>query len=262
MPEKRVLVVEDDRIIANLIGLMLTRKGHVVVDSVITGEEAIARALYNAPDLVLMDIHLKGTIDGIYAARQIYSAFNIPVIFLTAVTDDDIVERAKKAEPFGFIAKPFTERNLIPEVEVALHKHESLKGVLKASENRVEEIRESPDAVILADNDGRIYLLNPEAEAILEIGTKEAVNRPLREVFPVVGDVPGQPSPGKAGGEPVKERAPSQMDNVILMSRSGVRRFISVKVRPLKDQKNQHAGVVVIIHDKAKDSAERDREKK
>ena len=120
----RILVVEDERIVALDLVRTLEDLGYVVLDSVATGEAAIARAAELRPDAVLMDIRLAGEIDGILAADQIRSARDIPVIYLTAHADDETLRRAKQTGPSAYIVKPFKAVELRCALEIALHKHE------------------------------------------------------------------------------------------------------------------------------------------
>lgn len=125
MNKTSILVVEDESIVALDIEDRLTKMGYTVAGSTGSGEEALAAAAAYLPDLVLMDIHLKGSMDGIRAAAEIRSRFHLPVIFLTAYSEEKTLERAKQAEPFGYILKPFKERDLKSAIELALYKHRS-----------------------------------------------------------------------------------------------------------------------------------------
>lgn len=123
----KILIVEDDSIIAFTIQNLLNQFGYETVGRVSTGEDAIEKAIELRPDLVLMDIHLKGPIDGIQAAETVYGVHNIPVIYLTAFSDDKTLERAQKTSPFGYIVKPFTDDNLRTTIKLALLKDRSDK---------------------------------------------------------------------------------------------------------------------------------------
>ncbi len=131
----RILIVEDEKIVALDLKGSLKILGYEVVGTACSGPEAIAKALETRPDLVLMDIILKGEMDGIQASEAIRSQMNIPVIFLTACADDKTLERAKVTEPFGYLLKPFEERELHGHIEVALYKH-SMEKKLRESEER------------------------------------------------------------------------------------------------------------------------------
>jgi len=118
----RILIVEDEFITAADLEMELQQIGYDVVGSVGSGEEAIESAELLKPDLVLMDIMLSGEMDGIAAAKVIREKHSIPVIFLTANSDDSVVDRARSSEPFGFLLKPFEQRLLRTNIEMALYK--------------------------------------------------------------------------------------------------------------------------------------------
>ena len=123
MTGKRILIVEDEGIVARDMQKMLTRLGYSVTSIAYTGPEAVRRAETEKPDLVLMDIVLKGGMDGIEAAGKIREKADLPVVYLTAHADPPILARAGVTEPYGYILKPFRERELHAAIEIALYKH-------------------------------------------------------------------------------------------------------------------------------------------
>jgi diguanylate cyclase (GGDEF)-like protein/PAS domain S-box-containing protein len=131
----RILVVEDERIVALDLQSRLQILGYDVITTVATGAEAIETAEQSRPDLVLMDIMLKGEMDGITAAEQVRGRLAIPVIYLTACADEPTLQRAKITEPFGYILKPYDDRELHGHIEIALYKH-SIERRLRESEER------------------------------------------------------------------------------------------------------------------------------
>lgn len=147
-PCPRVLVVEDELIVARDIEQQLVTLGYLPVGGASMGEEAITQATELKPDLVLMDIQLAGTMDGIEAAKAIRTQIGLPVVFLTAFSADDILARAKLTEPFGYILKPFSERELGTVLAMALYKHQAEARLrtstrqLKALSQRVLEVQE------------------------------------------------------------------------------------------------------------------------
>lgn len=128
MTEGRILIVEDEHIVAMGIKRMLKSLGYTVTGVASSGEDAISKAESTFPDVVLMDIMLKGDIDGVEAAKEIKERFNIQVVYLTAYSDDKILERVKTTEPLGYIVKPFDEKDLYSNIEVALHKYRNKKN--------------------------------------------------------------------------------------------------------------------------------------
>ncbi|RJR18152.1 MAG: response regulator [Nitrospiraceae bacterium] len=142
MSKKRIMVVEDEGITAMRIKNSLEQMGYHVTSTEFSGEEAVERAAEDRPDLVMMDIVLDGKMDGIEAAGQIRSGLSIPIIYLTAHSDEKMLKRIKDTEPFGYISKPFDERDLRVVVEIAFYKHEmdqKLKDHREALERKVAE---------------------------------------------------------------------------------------------------------------------------
>ena len=136
MTEGRILIVEDEHIVAMGIKRMLKGLGYTVTGVASSGEDAISKAESTFPDLVLMDIMLKGELDGVEAAKEIIERFDVPVVYLTAYSDSTILERVKKTGPSGYIVKPFDEKDLHSNIEIALHRYRKEKENL---EERTEE---------------------------------------------------------------------------------------------------------------------------
>ncbi|MCD6162938.1 MAG: response regulator [candidate division Zixibacteria bacterium] len=121
--DAQILVVEDESIVAKNIQNRLESMGYTVPAIASTGKEAMQIALETMPDLLLMDINLKGEIDGIETARRINDQLDIPVVYLTAYADENTISRAKNTEPFGYLTKPFDARELRATIEMAIYKH-------------------------------------------------------------------------------------------------------------------------------------------
>jgi len=142
MANANILVAEDDGIVALDIENRLRSLGYSVSEIVSSGEEAVKKVQENKPDLVLMDIVLKGEMDGIEAADTIRTQHRVPVVYLTAYADDKLLERAKITEPFGYIIKPFEDRELHSAIEIALYKHEAEEALRRAHDDLEEKVEE------------------------------------------------------------------------------------------------------------------------
>jgi len=189
----RILIVEDDRIVARDIQHQLSRMGHVVVGMSASGEDAVRMACSQQPDLVLMDIRLEGEMDGIEAARRIRDAHRIPIVFLTAYANDEVVHRASLTEPFGYLLKPFEEPQMRTVIQMALYKHAS-DTRLRLSERRYAATLASiRDGVILCNRDGRVDFMNRAAETMTGWTAAEAAGQLLSAVFVVVDEETQQP---------------------------------------------------------------------
>ncbi len=190
MSKKRIMIVEDEWIIAEDIQKSLNKLGYAVSAIESFGEKAVQKAEEDKPDLILMDIVLKGEMDGIEAARQIYTRFGIPIVFLTSsYTGSKALERAKTSEPFGYLLKPFRESALHSTIEIALYKHsaeQKLKILNETLELRVaERTRELSGRSLLAELSAEVGLTVIQKGAIPDILQKctEALVRHLNVAF-------------------------------------------------------------------------------
>lgn len=245
---KKILIVEDDEIIANLIERMLQKKDYTIVGKVTSGEEALNRTADLGPDLVLMDITLKGAIDGIYAARYINTIFNIPVVFLTGSYDDETIGRAKMAEPMGFITKPFNDKDLFSNIEIALYNYAMLKRMLNLKDGGVKSVMTSLDAVIMTDMKGKIFFMNPYAEQLINVNYRQAIMHSINNLFFLIDVRTGQPIE-----DPIYEVVKESMmigikNNLAMITNDKKKRHITLSARPIRDSRSEVIAVFVKIH--------------
>ncbi len=161
MAQTNVLVVEDESIVSKDIQMSLKKLGYNVVGAASTGENAVAMALEAKPDIILMDIMLKGEMNGIEAATRIRAEANIPVIFLTAYADESTLSKAKVTQPYGYIIKPFKEIDIHTSIEMALYKHKKEAEVLKERDllfNLVESQGGNKDILFVKSNSRMVKL--------------------------------------------------------------------------------------------------------
>lgn len=186
MDSLQILVVEDESIIAKDIQSSLLNLGYSVTGLVSSGEEAIKMAGEKRPDLVLMDIMLRGETDGIDTANEIRKRFGIPIIFCTAYADDKMIERAKVTEPFGYMIKPFEDRELNITIKMATYKHK-MEIKLKENQEWFSTILKSiNDALIATDVNGCITLVNRVAESLVGFKQEELMGKELRHVLNII----------------------------------------------------------------------------
>ncbi len=171
MNNERILIVEDEKIIAIDLQRRLERFGYIVVGMAGEGKEAVDMALSLEPDIILMDIMLAGSMDGVEAARTIKVTKDIPFIFLTAYTDEKTLERAKEVQPYGYILKPFKERELYTTIDIALYKHEMARKLTRQEQLFSAILQSINDGIIATDMDLNVQFMNQVAEHIT--GAKE-----------------------------------------------------------------------------------------
>lgn len=173
MADTNILVVEDQRAVAGALRMRLRGLGYDVLDIAKNGREAIEKATALKPDLILMDIRLGDGIDGIEAARRIRSNADIPVVYVTAYADRDLLDRARATGPAGFINKPFTTKDLLTTINLALHQREN------NNTDPVPKAQGGREAVVTTDRDGNISFVSSGAEQITGWSRTALVGQPL-----------------------------------------------------------------------------------
>jgi PAS domain S-box-containing protein len=180
----KVLIVEDEPLIAMELEARLREMGYAVIDPVSNGEAALTTIEAWRPDLVLLDIRLQGDRDGVHVAQEIDRRFDIPIIFVTAHADEATLRRAKATGPYGYLLKPFREQDLRVAIEVALYKHEMDKK-LRESEARYRVLAESArDFIFVVDRDGVVRYVNAFSAQRLRLSQDEVIGKRIADLFP------------------------------------------------------------------------------
>ncbi|MBD2211824.1 response regulator [Nostoc linckia FACHB-104] len=249
MTNANILIVEDEAIVAKDLRNRLTRFGYTVPGVASSGQEAINKALELSPDLVLMDIKLKGQMDGIQAADEIHKHLDIPIIYLTAYADDNTLERAKITDPFGYLLKPFKERELQTNIEIALTKHQ-LEKQLKNSQKWLSTLLKSiSDGVIASDMQEIVNFMNPVAENLTGWQESEAMGRNSSEILNIAHAETRQPIENpikKVLQDGIVAKLP---ENIILIGKNGQETPIDDSTALIKDEKNNIMGAVLVFRD-------------
>jgi len=250
MTDARILVVEDEKIVAKDLKQRLERLGYAVPAVAATGRDAVEKALDGNVDLVLMDIMLKGDMDGIQAAEQIRRRAGLPVVYLTAYSDRETLSRAKVTEAFGYILKPFEERELETNIEVALYKHAMERRIREREQWLSTTLRSIGDAVISTDSRGRVAFMNPVAEELTGRTQQEAEGQALNQVFRLVDERTLEPVDGYAA-QILEHGGVRQLraGDVLLVAKDGHRLPIDDSAAPIADEEGGVQGVVVVFRD-------------
>jgi len=177
MRPKRILIVEDESLIAYDLAGSLEHLGYEVAGIATSGEDAIRMVEEDRPDLILMDIILDGEMDGIETAREIHNRHNIPVIYLTANADEATVTRARDTAPHAYITKPTNERELFSNIDTALYKHHVDEKLRKTKEKYQSLVEEINDLVFEVDENGLLTFANPVVENMSGYRLSEFIGR-------------------------------------------------------------------------------------
>lgn len=228
----KILVVEDEALIADDLERTLGRLGYDVPAVLAEGSTAVEAAGRLAPSLVLMDIKLRGAMDGIAAAAAIRERFQLPVVFLTSHSDSGTLARAGSVRPAGYVTKPFSERELRVAIELALHTHR-VERELATKERFFQTTLESVgDAVVVTDAAFGVLFVNPTAASLLGVTAREVEGRPLAEVLTVV-DESGRVLSSPAIGAALERRVMHAERVAQLLSREGRRVQIDASAAPI-----------------------------
>jgi len=244
----RILVVEDEALIADDLQTTLQRLGYDVPAPLATGREAIDAAAGLKPQLVLMDIKLQGTMDGIDAADVIHNEYGIPIVFLTSHSDEATLARAMAISPSGYLIKPFNDRELRTAVEVARHRHQLESQLAERERWFSTTLRSIGDAVIATDPGERITFMNAAAEAITGWRSVDAQGHPLTEVFRLVGPE-GEPVQSPVGQALTQGFAVQLAADTSLLYRVGAKVAVDDSSAPIVDEKGNVLGGVVVFRD-------------
>lgn len=249
MSHEKILIVEDERLVVRDIQLRLERFGYEVVGSTRLGEDAVNMAEQLTPNLVLMDIRLDGQMDGIEAANEIRTRFNLPVVFLTAYADEDTLQRARISEPFGYILKPFDERELRTVIEMALYKHQA-ESKLRLSERRYAITLSSiGDGVIATNKNGEITFMNPVASALTGWDGDEVLGLPLTKVFYIINEVTRKTVESPVAKVLRSGKITGLANRTVLLAKDGREIPIDDCGAPIIDDNNEITGAVLVFHD-------------
>lgn len=182
----RLLIIEDDPTSAKLMQITLARLGYEVAGIASNGIDAIDMVRQANPDLLLMDINLPGQIDGIQTIEKIKGENDIPVIYVTANTEDSTIQHAIRTNPIGYLVKPFNREHLKTMVEMGIHKHKLEQEIRQSKELLTVTIDNIGDGVFLVNNEGTIVLSNSAAQLILKTPEQLLTGKNLIEVFPLL----------------------------------------------------------------------------
>jgi PAS domain S-box-containing protein len=244
-----ILVVEDEKIIAKGIEKRLRGLGYAASWSASTGEEAIKKASELRPDLVLMDIHLGSGMDGVEAAGVIRRQLNLPVVYLTAHSDDATLQRAKLTEPFGYCLKPYEDKELQLAIEIGLYKHQMESRLRENEQWLAATLGSIGDGVIATNEAGRVRFMNWLAEQLTGWTQAEALGKEVVEVFQIVEEKTHEPVQNPALEALAKGVSVTLAENTLLITKAGTEYPIDDSAAPIRDVNGKVTGAVLVFRD-------------
>jgi PAS domain S-box-containing protein len=260
MKKTTILVVEDESIVAKDIQSTLTKLGYDVPATASSAVMAYEKLKEIKPDLVFLDIKLKGDVDGITIAEHIQENYRIPVIFLTSYVDQVTLDRAKVTEPYGYIVKPFNETDLKTTVEMALFKFGRDKEMRDKNQRLSNALAQVDESIILTDTDCRVTYMNSKAETTLGFGADSAVGIDL---FTMMGIE-------QEGGVAIRKEdivtgmmnneAMEYNDCFLLVRRDNSSLPVSITSSPVRDEKNNLIGNALVIMERQSGMDKADRQ--
>jgi PAS domain S-box-containing protein len=235
MNRPRILVVEDEKVVAADIEECVKGLGYDVVGTAASGSEALRLAANSHPDLVLMDIQLKGALDGVDVAAVLHQDLKVPVIYLTAHADPEILERAKKTAPAGYILKPFDERSMRTEIEIAFDRHRRERELIEGGQRLATAVGSIDEAVIVTRANGRVALMNRLAEDLTGWKQADALGKPAGDVLVILNASTGSLMPSPIGRVSREGIGIGLGERALLLAKDGRRVEIQGSATPVRD---------------------------
>jgi PAS domain S-box-containing protein len=249
MSNAEILVVEDEPIVARHIGMELNALGYSVCGVATCGADALRLAAAKHPDLVLMDIVLKGELDGVETARRLREQMDVPVVYLTAHADESMLKRATATGPSGYLLKPYEERELHTTIHIALHNHKMTRMLKETQQWLGSTLNCLADGVIITDARGRVTLVNPVAAELTGWSNDEARGTSWTRVLPLV-DEELQVTRNELAAKALRSGAPVALGaSCVLLTRNGRELHVEGTITAVYDAEQNFTGWVILFRD-------------
>jgi PAS domain S-box-containing protein len=244
-----IQIVEDETIVASDLEMKLRQFGYDVAGIASRGREAVDMAVRCKPQLILMDIHLEGSMDGIETASSIKSRYDIPIVYLTAHSDPATLSRAKLSGPFGYILKPFDERELVTQIELAIYKHKIERQLHDQRELLRVTLSSIGDGVIATNPEGKISFINSVAQSLTGWPEIEAIGKPLDTVFRIFNERTREFITNPMENLLNTGKVSSPSSRWLLHGREGKKIPIWSSGAPIRDKTEHFRGLVLVFRD-------------
>jgi PAS domain S-box-containing protein len=246
LAQKRIEIVEDEAVIAMEMAQRLRDFGYDVVGTAASGDQALALAAESRPDLIMMDIQIKGNSDGIETARRIRERFDVPILFMTAYGDEATVARAMDSAPYGYLIKPYRPDELRATIKVVLQKHETEIRLRQSERWFSRTLHCISDGIIATTPSGHIRFINSVAEQLLGVRSEQVVNIPAKDVFTSIDSVSGKLQPDLIAMA-MKERTNTPLHCGVLPKQDGhAPVYVDAGAAPILDGDLLLGGVLVL----------------
>ncbi|MDH7515506.1 MAG: PAS domain S-box protein [Bacteroidota bacterium] len=245
----RILIVEDEASEINLLTHRLAQRGYEICGVAETGQEAVEKTAQLKPHVALMDIRLRGRMDGIEAAHIIRERYRVPCIFVTAYDDDETLCRARVSEPYAYLLKPFTDRELYWAIEIALYKHRMEQIVHEKNSWFATTLRSIGDALIAVDPRGNVQFMNPVAENLTGWKQADALGRPVAEIFDIIHEQTRKPVDSPVHIVLRTNVSVGVSNGTILRAKDGTEIPVDSSASPIKNEGKELVGAVLIFRD-------------
>lgn len=246
MKSVSIMVVEDEGIVGLQIKKALEARGYSVPVVAMSGEEALRKIAGTEIDLMVLDIRLKGALSGIEVARRVRSTLKIPVIYLTAHSDEETLREARETEPCGYLVKPFDERALEAIIEICLYKSERARQDRERERWKAAILDSMTDAILLCDDKGLLTFVNAAAEKLLGAGFSELLNCRPGDVVNLLDARTREPVPFPVT-EPLAEGRPSEKRRCIVVTPDGTEVRVELSASPLLSSEGTVFGILYVL---------------
>ncbi len=255
MKNARILIVEDEALVATDLEEQLTRLGYAIVGVTDNGEEAVRTARERPVDLVLMDIQIAGALDGIQTAGRLLDEFHLPVVFLTGHADPRTLQRAGATAPYGYVTKPYDERALHATLEMAFCRIKSEQRIRQIGDWLTAVLFNVNDPIVAVNCQGEVLFMNPAAESLTGWSFVQAQGRSSSDVLRLVDRRSGEPITSPLGMARLAPRTVTPEDDIELLTRSGSRLQVEFAATPLQVAPDSVIGAVVVLNDVTRQKA-------
>jgi len=249
MSDTNILIVEDESIVAADLERKLKKIGYGVAGIASRGEQAVEMSLSLKPQLVLMDIRIEGTMDGIETAEAIRSRCDVPIVYLTAHSDRATFSRAKMTGPFGYILKPYDDRELVTQIELGIYKHNVEMQLHQQREWLRVILASIGEAVVAVDTNGSVAFMNAAAESLTGWSMDAANGKPLEQVFHLIDKHTGKSLTNQMENLLDSGKISSPSSHWLLVRKDEAAIPVWCSGAPIRDQQGRLKGLVVVFRD-------------